>query len=96
MTPLHWFFFGVACMVNAPTDCTRVVFDHPMEVTDLSKFKPVNITTMMAEIPLTPPLVFDSFDDCMDAIPTEFDLHKPFKVEGSEWVEIGCTQRETP
>jgi hypothetical protein len=51
---------------------------------------------MMAEIPLTPPLVFDSFDDCMDAIPTEFDLHKPFKVEGSEWVEIGCTQRETP
>ena len=32
-----WFFFGTICMANAPHDCTRVVFDRPMEVTDLSR-----------------------------------------------------------
>jgi hypothetical protein len=79
MTPLHWFFFGVACMVNAPTDCTRVVFDQPMRVTDLRYTVP------------SPPLVFDNPGDCMNAIPLEFDRHKPYAVEGSEWVEIGCT-----
>jgi len=67
-----------------------------MEVTDLSKFKPVNITTMMAEIPLTPPLIFESLGECMAAIPTEFDRHKPFIVEGEEWINAGCTPGETP
>jgi hypothetical protein len=87
MDPASWFFFGVVCMANAPADCTRTVFDHPMEVTDFSKFVPGTRT-----IPLTPPLVFETQDACLRALPREFDTHKPFKVEGSEWAERGCSQ----
>lgn len=93
--PAIWFFFGTVCMVNAPADCTRTVFDHPMEVTDLSKFEP-RTTTEPAKIPLTPPLVFDTETACLDALAAEFETHKPFAVEGSKWVERGCTPETKP
>jgi hypothetical protein len=47
----------------------------------------------LASIPLTEPLVFKTWDECVRALPTEFDTHKPFAVEGSRWVEWGCARR---
>lgn len=77
-----WYFFGKVCMANAPQDCQRIVFDAPMQVTDLNRPG------------LVPPLVFHSPGACMKAINLEFDLQKPLKVEGAEWVEVGCTREE--
>ena len=91
MDPASWYFFGMLCMASAPTECTTIVFDRPMEVTDLSKFAPATLTTP-ASIPLTAPLVFKTWDECAHALPVEFDTHKPYAVEGSEWVETGCTK----
>jgi hypothetical protein len=93
MDPATWFFFGVVCMANAPQDCQRIVFDHPMEVTDLGKFKPRTLTAP-ASIPLTAPLIFKTWDECVHALPAEFDTQKPFAVEGSQWVETGCMRKE--
>jgi hypothetical protein len=84
-----WYFFGKVCMANVPDQCTRIVFDRPMEVTDLTKFTPRTLTTP-ASIPLTQPLVFTTWDACAKALPVEFDRHKPFVVEGEEWRETGC------
>jgi hypothetical protein len=76
-----WYFFGAVCMDNAPADCTRVVFDKPMRVTDLSRES------------YAQPLIFDAAGACLDALPQKFDGQKPYSVEGSHWAEAGCTQR---
>jgi hypothetical protein len=75
MTPI-WFFFGIVCMQNAPTDCTRVVFDVPRNVA-------------ASHLP-TPP-AFQSAADCVRALPEQWGNYAPLRVMGSEWVQIGCT-----
>jgi hypothetical protein len=80
---MSWYFFGVLCVHGgaalSPPDCTRIVFDAPMEVTDLRRPGKV------------PPLVFHSAGECMLAI-KQLDRQKPYAAMGSQWTEIGCTQ----
>jgi hypothetical protein len=78
--PATWYFFGVVCMVNAPTDCTRIVFDRPMDGNYLLYDKPVQ------------PLPFPSREKCLAAIPAKFALQAPLAVEGSRWVKRDCTE----
>lgn len=80
LTAATFYFFGIVCSASAPTDCTRIVFDQPMDGNYLLYSKPVQ------------PLTFTSYAECERAIPAKFYLQKPLTVEGSIWIESGCTK----
>lgn len=79
---MSWFFFGTLCMLNAPTDCHRVVFDIPRAVTDLNR--------CCGKI--DPPVFTDALS-CLRALPSRWDNDKPFAVMGSIWTDMGCTSK---
>ena len=74
-----FYFVGKLCMTNSPQDCQRVVFDRPIYGNYLRQ-QPVM------------PMAFQSRGACLRAIPAHFTLQQPLAVEGSRWVERGCTE----
>ena len=78
--PVTWYFFGVVCMTSAPTNCKRIVFDEPMQVTDIYNHG------------LMPPLRFKDAAHCLVSLSINFDVQTPV-VEKADWVEAGCTRR---
>ena len=58
--PVTWYFFGVVCMTSAPTNCKRIVFDEPMQVTDIYNHG------------LMPPLRFKDAAHCLVSLSINF------------------------
>lgn len=78
---MPWHFFVIACMLNAPADCQRVVLDIPREV----------VSEMYGTDKPTPP-AFVSATACALALVSKINRYVPFKTMGSEWTAFGCTR----